>query len=138
MKKFPSWLIYLAAIGLGFFAFVITAGVLSGFVGPRFGGLFMMLFITLLGLVAAYFSFRYSRRFMVGHIFKTTGQTAVQTADRASDADNAVSANNAVNASGEQKKRLAMALFFSGTVLFPVFIFMLLSSIINIYAQNSY
>lgn len=133
MKKFPSWLIYIAALGLGFFAFVITAGVIPKIVGPRFAGLFMMLLITLLGLVAAYFAFRYSRRFMARHIFKTAAQTAARTAGQISGAGDAVNADSAVSAGDAQKKRLAMALFFSGTVLFPVFIFMLLSSIINLY-----
>lgn len=119
MKKFQSWLIYIAAIGLGFFAFVITAGVLQKIFSPRFVGLPAILLITIISLAAAYFTSKYSRRFMSRHIFKTNRQ--------------APDTEGLVDAGAARNKRIAMALFFSGTVLFPVFIFVFLSSIINLY-----
>jgi len=122
MRKFPSWLVYLAAIGLGFFAFVISTGILSRIIGSRLKGLPIMIFMILISLAAAYFASKYSRGFMTRHI-SGIGH------DPGADA----SIDDAKIAAREQGRRIAMAFFFSGIVLFVVFIFMLLSGIINAY-----
>ena len=122
LKTFPSWLISLAAIGLGFFSFVIAGGIFLNVIGRLRGGVAMMLLAVLVGLAAAYPAFRYSRRFMMAHVSRTSADPAETAPD-----DDPM-------ASGQWKSRVARNLFLAGVILFPVFIFVLLSSIMNIYA----
>lgn len=118
VKTFPAWLIYVSAIGLGFFCFVICGGVLLRIFGPKFGSLVLLPLVILPGLAAAYFGFRYSRKFMMRHVSRN-----------AEPGDPHFSEGRTA-----RSKRIALAMLFSGLVFFIVFIFTVLSSIMNAYA----
>ena len=117
MRNVPSWLIVISAIGLGFFAFVIASGVFLNLAGPKLGPSTAIILTSLVGLVLAYISFRYSRLFMLKHLrvpFVEGDPLAPEPHSRPSG-------------------RIARAIMFAGLIFFPIFIFALLSSIINAY-----
>lgn len=119
MKKLPGWLIYIAAIGAGFFSFVIVTGILPTLFGPRFADASWVLFLAaLVGLAVAYFTFKYSRLFMFRHISRAVAERAAAGGEN-------------MDAGKARNKRLALTIFFCGMVFFLIFIFALLSSIIN-------
>lgn len=116
-KTFPGWLIYIASIGLGFFAFVIAGGIFMKLAAGRFTGAFVLFLVILLSLTAAYFFAGYSRRFMMRHVSRNA----------------APGDPHFVEGRTASQKRIALAMFLSGVMLFPIFIFAVLSSIINAY-----
>lgn len=117
-KTFPSWLIRVASIGLGFFAFVIVGGALLNVASGISEGLSIFFVVILLGLAAGYFSAVYSRRFMMRHVSRNAAPGDPHFAEGPT----------------ARNKRVALAMFLSGLMLFPIFVLAVLSSIINVYA----
>ncbi|OGY97706.1 MAG: hypothetical protein A2855_00305 [Candidatus Liptonbacteria bacterium RIFCSPHIGHO2_01_FULL_57_28] len=124
MKSFPSWLISIAAVGLGFFAFVITYGVLTSAAGrlavSAAAGMVLLILIILIGIAAGYAAARQSRHFMLSHISRQASSPDLE--------------EEAGPSKAARNRRVTRALFFAGVVFFLfflVFIFSTLSSIIN-------
>jgi hypothetical protein len=118
MKTFPAWIIIIGAVGLGFFAFVITGGVLLKIAASaKLAGLFVILVSSLLSLAAAYFAFKFSRKFMMRHVSRNAEPGDIHFSEGRT----------------ASQKRIALAMLLSGVILFPAFVFVLISSIIKAY-----
>ena len=118
MRQSPNWLINIAAAGMGLFALVIVFGLLSWVLGRMFGSVpgfasaILFVLLAIIAGMAAYYMAKYCRRFMLRHVARV--HRAVTSADPSS-----------------EKMRLARALVFSGIAFFLLFIFGLISGIMN-------